>query len=850
TITAETTLLWATRAYADHCKKAPPDCPTKQKKLAQRDLASMRDLMEVCALWIGIKESVHSYVGSECFKKLQDMFDNGTLDAELRAHAKAVDESFDWQKLSFVLEAKGVAQDEELNKAQSKINNALQNSLQAGWSLFETNVQNDQLQHRRYILASSGDEAKARAAAVASLEKMHGVAWKLVNNTVTEICPTWCNAASNNKSTSVGSPDGDTETSGLIDAKLAPWLSETLSGLNSGVRRPEHELILGYFNLTSQGVLSTHKLHYMLSQVTTLCHNNPRSFVAVIVLPNRAGDPRAGVKSEIKAEEGEEKSEDEDGVKGGDGGGDEEDEANLSDDDPKSGDLLLRDFTYKIRCAFQENGRNLKVRQAIVNFEPSSVYGQRNAFQEILVITSPEKQNLSHKGKLWKQGVVSGVQMLSRSEMVKPPRAKWGGDPRFTKVQEMKQYCGGESFISKVVDGLVVGDPPIVIMDMFGFDAWPGQFAITQFARGKKCACATVCHSQAETAFVSSVLATKVFSMARSGDFQIAAFPDFQGALAQIKEFQKSPQPSYQVCVATGDGSLVVRQSLVEFWTKKHPSFSDQTLRLLEKHNAEFNLKGLKRGAESEEGQTQETMEKEEPQLALGTAKTIADLESSYPDVERLELQCGHFMLTLCDDQSLWIGASGAYVVESNTELFGFGSGDFVKGSESKDVMSDVSADGRWLLYAFTSAQQPVILEKTRQAPSHLESHTFWNQVMNLNDLLKTLENHGEVNHSLAEHKLTKDDVGNFTVSPTDSVCFVLDAAKHRKKKAKVQSALTFGAKMNFVKIRSSHNIQIAWRLRLHSENGSAGTQLVPVRPCAITAGSVSIQAGQVLQIL
>lgn len=47
------------------------------EKLAQRDLASMRDLMEVCALWIGIKESVHSYVGSECFKKLQDMFDNG-----------------------------------------------------------------------------------------------------------------------------------------------------------------------------------------------------------------------------------------------------------------------------------------------------------------------------------------------------------------------------------------------------------------------------------------------------------------------------------------------------------------------------------------------------------------------------------------------------------------------------------------------------------------------------------------------------------------------------------------------------------------------------------------------------
>jgi len=93
-----------------------------------------------------------------------------TLDGELRAHCKTSDPSWDWQKLSFVLELKGAVQDEEVLRAQSKINSALQSSLQAGFSLFETNLSNDQIQHRRYLLTSSGDEAKARAAVVTSLE--------------------------------------------------------------------------------------------------------------------------------------------------------------------------------------------------------------------------------------------------------------------------------------------------------------------------------------------------------------------------------------------------------------------------------------------------------------------------------------------------------------------------------------------------------------------------------------------------------------------------------------------------------------------------------------------------------
>ena len=79
---------------------------------------------------------------------------------------------WDWQKLSFILEEQGKVQDDEISKAQSRTNSALLNSLQAGYSLFTTNLENDELSFKRWQLASSGDEAKARAAVVASLEEL------------------------------------------------------------------------------------------------------------------------------------------------------------------------------------------------------------------------------------------------------------------------------------------------------------------------------------------------------------------------------------------------------------------------------------------------------------------------------------------------------------------------------------------------------------------------------------------------------------------------------------------------------------------------------------------------------
>ena len=80
----------------------------------------------------------------------------------------------------------------------------------------------------------------------------------------------------------------------------------------------------------------------------------------------------------------------------------------------------------------------------MVTFEPSSIYGTRLGFQEVVLVTANDPKNIAHKSSLWKQGLAVGVSMLPRQDMVKPYKSegKWGSDSRFTKVQEMKQDWG------------------------------------------------------------------------------------------------------------------------------------------------------------------------------------------------------------------------------------------------------------------------------------------------------------------------------------------------------------------------------------------------------------------------
>ena len=75
----------------------------------------------------------------------------------------------------------------------------------------------------------------------------------------------------------------------------------------------------------------------------------------------------------------------------------------------EDGDAMLRDFQYSLRCQYMERARNLRVARidfswqlavvvsvigGVVNFDPDSVYGNRTGFQDVLIITSRDKNSV------------------------------------------------------------------------------------------------------------------------------------------------------------------------------------------------------------------------------------------------------------------------------------------------------------------------------------------------------------------------------------------------------------------------------------------------------------------------
>ena len=76
----------------------------------------------------------------------------------------------------------------------------------------------------------------------------------------------------------------------------------------------------------------------------------------------------------------------------------------------------------------------------------------------------------------------------------------------------------------------------------------------------------------------------------------------------------------------------------------------------------------------------------------------------------------------------MWIGANNQFNVDIRTELFGVGSGDFLRQSEATDAMSDGSSDGRWLSFGLSDTSTYLILEKSRQTPQHLETQPIFNK--------------------------------------------------------------------------------------------------------------------------
>lgn len=77
-----------------------------------------------------------------------------------------------------------------------------------------------------------------------------------------------------------------------IAGKLTPWLQQSLQGMANGLRRFEKERLVGFVNYVGAGIVTAPKILFTLESVTQLAHSHPRTFIGLIILPNRAGDLR------------------------------------------------------------------------------------------------------------------------------------------------------------------------------------------------------------------------------------------------------------------------------------------------------------------------------------------------------------------------------------------------------------------------------------------------------------------------------------------------------------------------------------------------------------------------------
>ena len=86
--------------------------------------------------------------------------------------------------------------------------------------------------------------------------------------------------------------------------------------------------------------------------------------------------------------------------------------------------------------------------------------------------------------------------------------------------------------------------------------------------------------------------------MARATPAFLPGFPDFAALVQELQKVQDPPLPKYEVCVGLADGSLVIKENLIQLWTEKNDLFQSDAVALVAEHNKVYNPQGVKRGAE------------------------------------------------------------------------------------------------------------------------------------------------------------------------------------------------------------------------------------------------------------
>ena len=154
----------------------------------------------------------------------------------------------------------------------------------------------------------------------------------------------------------------------------------------------------------------------------------------------------------------------------------------------------------------------------------------------------------------------------------------------------------------------------------------------SNFVEGNSWACGTACHSQHETEYVTTSISQRVYGLARKTTF-LPGFPDFETAVQELQKSQDLPNPTYEVCIPLADGSLVIKESLINLWTCKEELFQHEAGEVIADHNKRYNPSGVRRGGDNEnERNDSGTSDVPHTRIQIDTVVKAADHESAIGD--------------------------------------------------------------------------------------------------------------------------------------------------------------------------------------------------------------------------
>jgi hypothetical protein len=261
----------------------------------------------------------------------------------------------------------------ELRTATAASKTAQAFMVKAAFDAFISSLELDQVTFRATDARAKTAEETSNHKAADLLEAVHHRSWDAAEAFANSRFPVFYGKA-------------DTLSSEL-PSQMACWLAKTTIG-NQGVAR------IVWVNLSVLGVVSAGKLAWVADHVAAELHSSPGTSVAIIIQGNRSYDEQRN-----KVEDADMPPADEADAKCEPSSSESGDEDQLAAAAvPWDGNLpgqgsarmghakSLRAFRSKIEEVFSEMGRGLTVDNAQIVFDPTTVWGSRQGYHNMLVV--------------------------------------------------------------------------------------------------------------------------------------------------------------------------------------------------------------------------------------------------------------------------------------------------------------------------------------------------------------------------------------------------------------------------------------------------------------------------------